>query len=674
MQKLSICAGKKNRKDILETLQTLGCMQMNTFPAEELGLETMDTNAQRIQFEKNAQMFDQALKVLDEYAPEKKSGLSLFEGKEVIEKAALKAVIKNQQKYVRDAGKVLKEEKEIQECRSSIQKEQVKIESLKMWMNLDIPMNYKGTGKTGVLIGTFPEGYDEAAVVSMASEKLENPDCVSAEIISSQSDVTCVAVVCLKQDLETVEASLRSHGFAKPSMPLRKTPAKAAADSEAKIASLEKKIEELKADLAKMGSERREFKIAADYYRTRAEKYELLGHIPQSESAFFLEGYVPASQAANVSKVLSDKYGAVVETEELAEDEIPPTLLKNNAFSESVEGVLESYGLPVKGHVDPTFIMSFFYVIFFGMMFSDLGYGLMMAIACGIVTFKFKDKLSAGLAKMVKLFFWCGLSTAFWGIMYGGFFGDAIDVVAKTFFGYTGPTPIMKPLWFEPMAHPMELLVWCMFFGMIHLYFGLGIKGWEYLKNKDFVGWFSDVFSWYLFLTGLVLMLLPSKLFASIAGDAFDFSGLASIAPVAKGITIAGLVIILLMQARSTPNWVLRILLGAYDIYGVTGWLSDVLSYSRLLALGMATGVIANVINMMASMFGPGVIGAILFILIFILGHTLNFGINALGAYVHTNRLQFVEFFGKFYEGGGKPFKAFKNEDKYIELKEEKAS
>jgi len=224
------------------------------------------------------------------------------------------------------------------------------------------------------------------------------------------------------------------------------------------------------------------------------------------------------------------------------------------------------------------------------------------------------------------------------------------------------------------MAQPMKLPVWGMVFGVIHLYAGLAIKGWEYLKNKDIVGLISDVVSWYLFLTGLILMLLPSKLFASIAGDAFDFSGLAAWGNVATAITLIGLVIILVMQERSTKNWILRILLGAYDIYGVTGWLSDVLSYSRLLALGMATGVIANVINMMASMFGGGVIGAILFIIVFILGHTLNFGINALGAYVHTNRLQFVEFFGKFYEGGGKPFKAFKNEDKYIELKEEKVS
>ena len=674
MQKLSICAGKKNRKAILEALQSMGCMEINTSGLDDADLQKMDTQAQRAQFEKNAEMFDHALDVLDVYAPDQKGGLAIFAGKERIEKDALKKVVKNQQHYVKSASKVLRAEKEIQECKGTIQKEQVKIESLQPWMNLDIPMNYKGTKHTSVLIGTMPGVMDEAAVFAAASADLPDPPALSAQVISSENGVTCVAITCLKRDAETVEASLRNQGFARPVQVLKKTPSKAVEDSYAHISQMEEKIREKEEKLAGMADHRRDFKIAADYYRTRAEKYRMLGTLPQSDSVFFLEGWVPSNHVGDVEHLLTEKFNALVEREAIEEDEIPPTVLKNNAFSESVEGVLGSYGLPTKGHVDPTFIMSIFYVVFFGMMFSDLGYGVVMALACGVVLLKYRDKLDTGLRKMVKLFFFCGISTAFWGLMYGGCFGDAIDVIAKTFFGYTGPTPILKPLWFEPIAQPMRLLVWCMFFGVIHLFLGLGIKGWEYLKNKDYVGFISDVLSWYLFLIGLILMLLPSSLFGGIAGDSFDFSGLAAYGGLAKVLTIIGLLLILFMQERSNPNWVLRILLGAYDIYGVTGWLSDVLSYSRLLALGMATGVIGNVINMMASMFGGGIVGAILFIIIFVLGHTLNFGINVLGAYVHTNRLQFVEFFGKFYEGGGKPFHAFKNEDKYIELKEEKAS
>ena len=316
--------------------------------------------------------------------------------------------------------------------------------------------------------------------------------------------------------------------------------------------------------------------------------------------------------------------------------------------------------------------MSIFYVIFFGMMLSDAGYGILMAVGCAVILKK-KPRLEESLKKMLQLFFWCGISTTFWGFMYGGFFGDVIDVVAKTFFGYPAElTPILKPLWFAPLDDPMRLLIWCMLFGLIHLFAGLAIKGYEYLKNKDIVGFLSDVVAWYFFITGLVLMLIPSDIFASISGTHYVFPDVVN--TIAKIITLIGLVTILLMSGRANKNWGLRIALGAYDIYGVMNWLSDVLSYSRLLALGLATGVIASVINMMASIAGGGFFGAIIFIIVFLAGHTLNIGINALGAYVHTNRLQYVEFFGKFYDGGGRPFKPFKMINQYVEIKEEKQS
>ena len=184
------------------------------------------------------------------------------------------------------------------------------------------------------------------------------------------------------------------------------------------------------------------------------------------------------------------------------------------------------------------------------------------------------------------------------------------------------------------------------------------------------VGFISDILSWFMMLTGLVLMLLPSDLYGSIAGTAYQFP--AWLVAFSKILAGGGALIILVMSGRSKKNWALRIALGAYDIYGVTGWLSDLLSYSRLLALGLATGVIANVINLMASMVGGGPLGLILFAVVFILGHSLNIGINLLGAYVHTNRLQYVEFFSKFYDGGGRAFQPFGRQYKYIQIKEDK--
>ena len=227
-------------------------------------------------------------------------------------------------------------------------------------------------------------------------------------------------------------------------------------------------------------------------------------------------------------------------------------------------------------------------------------------------------------------------------------------------------------LWFIPLNDPMKLLVYSLLFGVIHLFVGLGIKGYMCLRDGKVMDFFCDVVLWFLLLVGLILMLLPSDIFASIAQTNIVFPGWLN--TTAKALAVIGAVGIVLMSGRDNKNPALRVALGAYDLYNITGWLSDVLSYSRLLALGLATGVIASVINQMGSMLPNNVVGVIFFIVIFIVGHALNLAINLLGAYVHTNRLQFVEFFGKFYEGGGRPFAPFKENTKYTDVKEETLS
>ena len=670
MQKLSICAPKKNRKAILELLQSMGNMEIDTEYLDDPDLQKMNTQKARAQFQKNAELFDECLKIIDLYSPAKSKGGGLFSEKEQISKKTYDEIVRNRQQCVANAIRVQRAEKGISDCKGAIIKDKNQIASLQPWMKLDVPMNLMGTKETELMLGTIPGQMDEANLYAIASKELAEPAPVSCQVISSDTDQTCIGVICHRSVSEKVEQNLRAAGFARPSTLLKVTPAEECDLLKADIEEQNRQIENLKNEIIPFSASREDFKIAADYYRTRAEKYRVLGTIPQSQNMFFLEGWVLKDQADAMIKMLSERFGALAEKEDKQEDEKEPTLLHNNRFSESVEGVLESYGLPQHGKVDPTFIMSIFYVIFFGMMLSDAGYGILMAVFSAVILARHKH-LADGTRKMMQLFFWCGLSTAFWGFMYGGFFGDALDVIAVTFFSAPEGTTVLKPLWFEPLNQPMRLLVWCMGFGLIHLFTGLGIKGWEYLQNKDILGWVSDVLSWYLFVSGLVLLLLPSELFSSIAGDSFDFSPLANLHGFARAITWIGLLLILVMQERGHKNWGLRIALGAYDVYGITGWLSDVLSYSRLLALGLATGVIANVINMMASMVGKSVPGVLIFIIIFVFGHILNFGINALGAYVHTNRLQFVEFFGKFYDGGGKPFKSFKMDSKYIDVKED---
>ena len=666
MQRISICALKKDRKAILEKIQSMGIMEMSQVAEDEDGFEKMDTISARQSFEKKASLSESALDILDAYAPEKKSMFASLEGKKLVESDQFAKITAKKEEILEKAERIVACNKEIAEHKAESAKLENQIEALVPWLSLDVPMNCKGTGKTAMLLGTMPGETTLESVYEQIQTGEAQTDAVDVEIINSDQDATYLAALCLKADAGAVEEALRAAGFAKPSQTVHAVPAKETAELKTKIEQLNKKIEEIEEEIKGCAKFREELKVIGDYYRMRAKKYEILGTLPQSQRTFVISGYIPKKAAGAVEKAIGEHYDCVIDIDELKEDEEPPTVLQNNAFSSSVEGVLEAYGLPHKGEFDPTTIMSFFYVFFFGMMLSDAAYGAIVAIACFVVLKKY-PRMSASMHKSIKLFMFCGLSTIVWGILFSGYFGDAVDVIGRTFFGVEVSVP---PLWFAPLNDPMKLLIYSMAFGLVHLFVGLGIKGYMQIKDKQYLDFFCDVVLWFIFLIGLIMMLIPSDIFASIAQVKIVFPPVLN--TLAKALSIIGAVGLLLMSGRSSKNPVLRLALGAYDIYNITGWLSDVLSYSRLLALGLATGVIASVVNQMGSMLGGGIVGAIGFAIIFVIGHAMNLSINLLGAYVHTNRLQFVEFFGKFYEGGGRPFEPFETDTKYVDIKEER--
>ena len=666
MQRISICALKKDRKAILEKIQSMGIMEMSQVAEDEDGFEKMDTISARQSFEKKASLSESALDILDAYAPEKKSMFASLEGKKLVESDQFAKITAKKEEILEKAERIVACNKEIAEHKAESAKLENQIEALVPWLSLDVPMNCKGTGKTAMLLGTMPGETTLESVYEQIQTGEAQTDAVDVEIINSDQDATYLAVLCLKADAGAVEEALRAAGFAKPSQTVHAVPAKETAELKTKIEQLNKKIEEIEEEIKGCAKFREELKVIGDYYRMRAKKYEILGTLPQSQRTFVISGYIPKKAAGAVEKAIGEHYDCVIDIDELKEDEEPPTVLQNNAFSSSVEGVLEAYGFPHKGEFDPTTIMSFFYVFFFGMMLSDAAYGAIVAIACFVVLKKY-PRMSASMHKSIKLFMFCGLSTIVWGILFSGYFGDAVDVIGRTFFGVEVS---VLPLWFAPLNDPMKLLIYSMAFGLVHLFVGLGIKGYMQIKDKQYLDFFCDVVLWFIFLIGLIMMLIPSDIFASIAQVKIVFPPVLN--TLAKALSIIGAVGLLLMSGRSSKNPVLRLALGAYDIYNITGWLSDVLSYSRLLALGLATGVIASVVNQMGSMLGGGIVGAIGFAIIFVIGHAMNLSINLLGAYVHTNRLQFVEFFGKFYEGGGRPFEPFETDTKYVDIKEER--
>lgn len=667
MRRINICAMRKDRKALLERLQTLGTVVPDIDLPEDYEYDTVDVASSRQLFEKQIMRSEQALEILDEYAPIKKP--SSFAGRELKSTSDLKDAEKRRNDIADVISVILDLKRKIDDSRSDIVRLMTQGETLTPWLSLDIPAGFKGTRNTAFITGTVPAAMTEDGIIQCVSEKSPEVRALHLKTLYSDQDFIYFTLVCMKKDSEAVESALRERGFTRSTLSGDRTPAQMKEDYEKQIALDEKQVLELSDSVAIYSDKRPDIMLLRDYYAARAGKYELLGTLPETENTFAISGYVTDVDADRTVEDIRKHFSAAVELEDLKEEEQAPVKLCNNKFSANFEGITSSFGLPHKGEVDPTFIMSFFYVFFFGLMLSDAAYGAILSIATFILIKKF-PRMEEGMKKLLVLFFFGGLSTLFWGIMFGGYFGDAFDTIYyKLILGQQElGDPVIPAAWFVPLNNPMYLLDWCMLFGVIHLFTGHGIKGYMYLKDKNIKGFIFEVMGWYVLLIGLLLMLLPSELFKSISGLDLSFpDALNSAAPV---LAIIGVIMLVINGVLTNDNPALGAGLGLYDVYNITGWLSDVLSYSRLLALGLATGVIASVVNMMGSMI-KGPVGVIVFIIVFILGHILNIAINLLGAYVHTCRLQYVEFFGKFYEGGGLPFRPFMQDTKYYEFKEE---
>ena len=563
------------------------------------------------------------------------------------------------------ASRIVQLEREREDCKAEILRLQTQKESLSPWLGLDISMRMKGTRSTSVFIGTFPQAYTRDQILTALAQKLPEVHAIEVEVLSTLSQQTCVFLLCLSEESAAVETALRSMGFAWPSNPSKKPPSERVKQLEGWIQEQEEKLSGVLQELKTYGDRRDDLCFLYDYYAMRIEKYEVLALLRQSRRTFIITGYLPAKNVPALEKELTETFTVFVESEEPGEDEEVPVALENNGFAAPMEPVLEGYSLPKRGEVDPCTPMACFYYVLFGLMLSDAAYGLIMVIGCAFALLKFKN-MESGLKKSLKMFLYSGISTTFWGILFGSWFGDAVTVISKTFFGTEVTIPA---LWFVPLNEPMRLLVFSFLLGIIHLFAGLGVQFYQCVRAGRWKDAIYDVVFWYLLVGGGIVYLLTMEMTTEMLGLGFTLpEPVGTISAVCAGIGAVG---VLFTAGRESKNPGKRFLKGIYGLYNVSGYLSDILSYSRLLALGLATGVIASVFNQMGAMVGGGVVGAIVFTLVFLIGHTLNIGINVLGAYVHTNRLQYVEFFGKFYEGGGKKFNPFAAHTKYYKIREE---
>lgn len=667
MNKISIYGLKDNRKQILELIQRRGAVQTTgTKMGKNKIFSKMDTQPAKATFENSVKSLKNAVETLDSLVKPQKGFLDMLKGRKEITWEEYQQASGKASDSLKAAQNINALSKKISDAKADIIRYETSIEALKPWTDLDISMRTIGTVSTNIFIGTLPGEYTEDMLKAELAAALPDLTAIDCQVISHSPQMTCIFVICHAKFGIKVESVLRGMGLTYPAAPSKEPPSERIEILKKRITNAQKLIEESEKEISSYADMRTDFLYTIDYYTMRIEKYEVLGTLWQSAHVFIITGYIPEEDYPALKKELEEKFSCFVETEKIGKKENPPVKLKNNKFAAPVEGVIESYSLPGKGEIDPTSITAIFYYVLFGLMLSDAAYGLIMFIGCGIILWKFKN-IEENMKKMLTMFFYCGISTTFWGFMFGSFFGDAIEVISTTFFGVTVHTPC---LWFAPIEKPMTLLMFSFLLGIIHLFTGLAMKFYILCKEKKYLDAVYDVVFWYFLVGGLIVFLLSTKTFSDMAQLSFTLPALAG--KIALVLACIGAVGIIFTSGRESKNPGKRFLKGLYGLYGVSSYLSDILSYSRLLALGLATGVIAQVFNKMGAMLGGGVVGAIVFTLVFIIGHTLNIGINVLGAYVHTNRLQFVEFFGKFYDGGGEKFTPFSAKTKYFKISEDK--
>ena len=643
MKKIEVFAMRNKRKAVMEALQKMGCVQIsNTEDSDDL--MKVSVKEQMQSFERYMTQARQAIEILDEINPEKKEMFSSKPTASIENYSLPKQMVEKISKIVFD---VIAKNKRINELIVDIAQRRTSILSFEPWTKLDVAMNFNSLKNAEVALYTI----NSNAASGKIDEILENIPGVYYEIISAKSDLSCVWFMFLKESSQEVHKRLREAGFIPPPVSLsHRTPEKKIEHLKVRIKEITEETEKLKKELEALCEKRDDIKLLYDYMKVRHEKYENLELLKETKKTFILTGYVPEARSSEVSEKIESIGLVHVNILDIGEDEEAPVLFKNNGFASPVEDITSTYSMPSKRDIDPNGIMAFFYYLFFGMMFSDAGYGILTMIGTGYLAFVKKYN-----PKFMKMFFYCGISTTFWGFMYGSFFGDLIYRFSITFLG---KEITLSPIWVDPAKEPLMLLIFSILLGLIQILVGLCINFYMNWRSGEKSSALFDTGSWILVILGIILL---------AGGMTIGISPLTTVGIV---LLVLGALTVVLMKGRDNKNIVMRLFSGVLGLYDVTSYVSDALSYSRLMALGLATGVIAQVVNIMGTLAGKSVLGFIMFLVVFIAGHLLNFAINMLGAYVHTNRLQYVEFYSKFYEGGGRAFKPMGMNTEYYDFKE----
>ena len=634
MKHLRLLGMESEREALLKTMQDLECVEISHIDGSEEALKTglaKPDDRALLNAQEESRAYRAALAALDRFAPEKKG---MFRKRQGVSRASF--FDEENERQARAAAEAINADmRRLGEIESERTKNEALRASLTPWLAVDAPLD-STDGVLSLLFGTVGATVTDDALRAL-SDSLSG--LLTWQQASSDKTLRYLLIACHKSVKEQALSALRELGFSTVSFRgLCGTAEENDKKLEAALAALESERREIERRVERFGGNRETLLEASDRAAILLRREEAKSRLIETDKVFLLEGWLPADRCTALEKAL-EPFTCAVETREPAEDEYPqvPVQLRNNKLTRPLNMVTEMYSLPAYGTLDPNPLMAPFFILFYGIMMADMGYGLLMMIASVIISKKYRPKGTSG--ELFSLLGLCGLSTFIMGAMTGGFFGDFLtQLVAIVSPG----TVFALPKLFDPLDDLTMILIGSMALGVVQIITGMAISLIEKCKRKKFLYVFFEEITWWIVFLGIALAVLKKGTAVLYLGCALVLLG-----PIVQG-----------------KGW--GKLTGVFgSIYNhVTGYFGDILSYTRLMALMLAGSVIAQVFNMLAAM--PG--NVIAFLIISMLGNAMNFGLNLLGCYVHDLRLQCLEFFNKFYVDGGKPFRPMTLDTEYVDL------
>lgn len=634
MKHLRLLGMESEREALLKAMQDMECVEISSIDGSEEALKSgfaKPDDKALMSAQEASRAYRTALASLDRFAPEKKG---MFRKRQGVSRAAFFSA--ESEENARTAAETInKDTRRLGEIESERTKNEALRATLAPWLTVDVPLG-GADGALAVFFGTAGLNVTDDALKALA-DSLDG--LLTWQQASSDRSLRYLLVMCHGSVKERALSALRDLGFSTVSFRgmtgTAKENDKALAEN---LAALEKERQEIEQRIAGLGGKREALLEASDRAAIALRREEAKSRLVGTDKVFLLEGWLPADRCAALEKAL-EPFTCAIETREPTEDEYPqvPVQLKNNKLTRPLNMVTEMYSLPAYGTLDPNPLMAPFFILFYGIMMADMGYGLLMMIASVIISKKYRPKGTSG--ELFSLLGLCGISTFIMGALTGGFFGDFLtQLVAIVSPG----TVFALPKLFDPLDDLTMILIGSMALGMVQIVTGMAISLIEKCKRKKFLDAFFEEITWWIVFIGIALLALGKGAAVLYVGCALVLLG-----PIVQG-----------------KGW--GKLTGVFgSLYNhVTGYFGDILSYTRLMALMLAGSVIAQVFNMLAAM--PG--NVIAFIIISMLGNAMNFGLNLLGCYVHDLRLQCLEFFNKFYVDGGKPFRPMTLDTEYVDL------